>query len=118
MGEERRGHNRESLDVDGISAHFSIEVEGQSIDFNQVNDVSISGMGLILSQSFSIDTPVALKFVSDEFDLRVAARVAWCEPDGENEFRVGVQFSADDLDANVMFFMTLREFIDDFGEAF
>jgi hypothetical protein len=31
---------------------------------------------------------------------------------------MGVQFSNENMDDNVMLFMTLREYIDDFGEAF
>ena len=118
MGEERRGHDRESLVRADFSGAFSIEINGQPHVFTQVNDVSISGMGIILSQSVPAGTPIVLKFVSEEFDLAINARAAWSTPDEQGGYRVGVQFSTEDLDANVMFFMTLREYIDDFGEAF
>jgi len=114
---ERRGHDRESLAKADIPGQFLIECEGNSQGFSLVSDVSISGMGLTVSQAIDVGKEVQIKYVSDEFNVCINAVVVWCLID-EKETRIGVSFSAEDLDANVMLFMTLREFIDDFGEAF
>lgn len=117
MTDERRGHDRESLAKAEIPGKFLIESGGESQSFTQVCDVSISGMGLVLNKALSTGQEIVVKYISEDFSVGINAVVAWCVPDAEDH-RVGVQFSSEDLDANVMLFMTLREYIDDFGEAF
>ena len=117
MTDERRGHDRESLAKAEIPGKFLIETDGASQTFNQVCDVSISGMGLVLNNAMNTGQEIKIKYVSEDFSVAINAVVAWCVPD-QDDHRVGIQFSSEDLDANVMLFMTLREYIDDFGEAF
>lgn len=117
MSEEQRVHDRENLERTSIPGSFSIEADGQSHTFNQVNDVSISGMGIQLDCCFENGKEVIVKYTSTEFNIAIRALVAWCVED-EDGYKVGVQYTSDDLDTNVMMFMTLREHIDDFGEAF
>lgn len=117
MTEEQRVHDRENLERSKIPGSFSIEADGGSHAFTQVNDVSISGMGIHIDCPFENGKEVIIKYISSEFSLAIRALVAWCVKDDAG-YKVGVQYSTEDLDANVMMFMTLREHIDDFGEAF
>ena len=118
MSEEQRLHDRESLDRNKIPGIFSVEAGGGSHTFTRVNDVSISGMGIHIDCPFENGKEVIIKYVSTEFNIAIRALVAWCVEDDDDGYKVGVQYSTEDLDANVMMFMTMREHIDDFGEAF
>jgi hypothetical protein len=117
MSEEQRAHDRENLERTDIPGTFSVEADGKSHAFTRVNDVSISGMGIYIDCSFENGKDVVVKYSSTEFGIAIRAKIAWCVKE-EDGFKVGVQYSSEDLDANVMMFMTLREHIDDFGEAF
>ena len=116
--DERRDHDREALVKAELPGSFSIEVEGETHGFNQVSDVSISGMGLVTDTKLSAGQELTIKYTSNEFAITIHAVVAWCTAASQDQYAVGLQYSTKDLDANVMLFMTLREYIDDFGEAF
>lgn len=117
MSREKRGYDRENLVRADIPGAFEIEIDGTSHAFGKVNDVSISGMGINMPMSLTVGKPVVIRYVSEDFRVALNANIAWCVK-SDDGFRIGVQFSTENLDANVMFFMTLREYIDDFGEAF
>ena len=118
MNSEKRNHERKNLDYDQVPGKFHIVVSGESIEFNQVNDVSISGMGLLLPRSVSAGQNVEINYSSDDFSTKIEAEVVWDEKLSDDVFRIGVEFSNKNMDDNINLFMTLREYIDDFGEAF
>lgn len=113
---ERRKHERANLKRDDIPGAFYIDVGDKSHQFFHVNDVSISGMGIDFQEQVPAGTPIALRYVSDDFRIELNGDVAWCEPQAQAApFRLGIKFDPTHMDDNVMFFMTLREFVDDFG---
>lgn len=118
METENRHHERKNLRYDSIPGKFLIEIGDDKLPFNQVNDVSISGMGILLDQNIPENSQVRISYNSPEFSVSIAAQIIWCDRLSENVYRMGIQFSSDNMDDNVMLFMTLREYIDDFGEAF
>ena len=103
---------------DKIPGSFHIEYGGEKHAFHLVNDVSISGMGIYLDNKIPDQTEVIVSYVSEDFQVAISGSIIWSEQLTDNSFRMGVQFSSDNMDDNVMLFMTLREYIDDFGEAF
>lgn len=116
---ERRTHERKAIRRDDIPGEFTITVGGEAFSFNEVHDVSISGMGLSFQQALKEGEEVTLEYNSDSFSVSLVATVSWCEKNNHNEsYRIGLRFSCGSMNDNVMFFMTLREYIDDFGEEF
>ena len=118
MNSEKRNHERKNLDYDQIPGKFQIDFLGEIIEFNQVNDVSISGMGLLVPRSVAAGQNVQISYQSDDFTTTIEAEVVWEEKLSEDVFRLGIEFSNKNMDDNIMLFMTLREYIDDFGEPF
>jgi len=118
MESEKRSHKRKNLDYDQIPGKFQVELGDEAIEFNQVNDVSISGMGLLFPKSISAGDTIRISYVSNDFSTSIEAEVVWEEKLSDGVFRLGVEFSNKKMDDNIMLFMTLREYIDDFGEAF
>ena len=118
METEKRSHQRKNLAYEQIPGNFLIEVGETKHVFTQVNDVSVSGMGMLLDREIAPDTEVRISYHSPEFSVGIGATVIWSEKLGEDVYRLGVKFAIDKMDDNVMLFMTLREYIDDFGEAF
>ncbi|MDH5257812.1 MAG: PilZ domain-containing protein [Gammaproteobacteria bacterium] len=118
MNSEKRNHERKNLDYDQIPGKFQVDLSGELFEFNQVNDVSISGMGLLFPRSVSAGQTIQISYQSEEFNTALEAEVIWEEKLSDGVFRLGVEFSTKNMDDNIMLFMTLREYIDDFGEAF
>jgi len=118
MNSEKRNHERKNLASDQIEGIFSIVVKDEKIVFDDVHDVSISGMGIRVDHFLDKDVPIEVCYESDDFNIAINAEIAWQEKLEDNSFRIGVQFSNENMDGNVMLFMTMREYIDDFGEAF
>jgi len=116
MNMERRQLDRENLRQD-IPGLFEIEVNGNTEIFSQVNDVSISGMGIKLQHPLVEGQVVVIRYSASDFSLKLQAVISWCTKK-DDDFYVGVEFMTEDVDTNVLFFMTLREYIDDFGETF
>jgi len=115
MNEDRRRSPRGRLRRDEVPGRFYLLVEGERFDLDDAHDVSVSGMGITLARALAVDTPVRLGYEDDSFRLELAAEVAWCEAQGQGA-RLGLRFSPDPMQANdnVLFFMTLREYLDDF----
>lgn len=120
MTDERRQHERKLICCETIRGDFLLSVDGIDYEFDMVEDVSITGMGLVLPLQLTQGSNVLLSYNEAGDMLQVGATVAWVEPIAgpSDKFRTGVYFDTGDMDANVLFFMTLREYIDDFGEAF
>jgi len=118
MDSEKRNHERRNLYYDQIPGTFQIEFSGELIEFNQVNDVSISGMGLLIPRSVPAGEKIKIGYLSQDFSTMIDAEVVWAEKISDAVFRLGIEFSNKNMDDNIMLFMTLREYIDHFGESF
>ena len=115
MKEDRRGAPRGRLRREDVPGRFYLVVDGERFELDDAHDVSVSGMGITLARPLAAGTPVRLGYEDDSFQLELAADVAWCDPQGQGA-RLGLRFSPDPMQANdnVLFFMTLREYLDDF----
>lgn len=118
MALERRIHERKTLSRN-IPGAFFIDFAGRSHPFTNVCDVSISGMGVALPAEIPSGAEVSLRYESVDFNMNLRGTIAWVrKSNGSAENGMGINFATDDIDRNVMFFMTLREYIDDFDERF
>jgi len=114
---EKREHERKNLAYDQVPGKFHVLHKDERIEFNQVNDVSISGMGMLLDADIQAGNMIAVGYEADDFSVVIQAEVVWQEKLSEDVFRVGIKFSTENMNDNVMMFMALREYIDDFDEA-
>ena len=115
---EKRSYERKNLSYEQVPGEFHVILNGEKSVFNQVNDVSISGMGILLNKELPANSTVVVGYESEEFCVSINAKVAWTETLSAGAYRIGIHFSNENMDDNVMLFMTLREYIDDFGEEF
>jgi len=113
MSRERRKHERIPLGHTDVQVKFSIEIDGVSHEFNKVADVSISGMGLVLPIRVEVGAKIVLRFNSSDLNVELEGEVVWVETVGERHF-IGVQFDSSNVDNNVLFFMSVREYLDHF----
>lgn len=118
MNDENRVQERNSLSSGQIPGKFSLILKDEEVEFNQVNDVSISGMGICLDHFLGQESAIKVSYVSDDCSVVINADVVWQEKLDDNSFRIGIQFSNEQVDNNVMLFMAMRAYIDDFGVAF
>jgi len=112
---EKRRHERKNLVYEQIPGKFHIGLGDERIEFNQVNDVSISGMGILLEQYLAKNSEITVEYEADDFYVKIQAEVVWQEKLSDEVYRMGIHFSNNSVDDNVMLFMALREYIDDFG---
>ena len=118
MALERRIHERKALSRN-VPGSFYVDFGGRSLPFTHVSDVSISGMGVVLPAEIPSGAEVSLRYESRDLNMNLRGTVAWVSrPVGADVNGMGINFATDDMDSNVLFFMALREYIDDFGEQF
>ena len=113
FNKERRKCDRDQIQKDIIGV-FLVEYAGEEIPFSFVHDVSISGMGLILGRSIPVGEIVVLRYVTEESETAIKATIVW-NKEKDQGFELGVEFLTDDMDANILFFMAVREYLDNFG---
>lgn len=116
-GADRRNHERRSIQYTEVPGSFFLDVNGTTHTFTMVHDVSISGLGITFPLKMPVGTALVLRYVASDLEIHLNGTIVWCE-EGEPNQRYGIKFDSSDMNANVLFFMTLREYIDDFGEAF
>ena len=114
---DKRRHERANLAYEQIPGKFHIGIGSERIEFNQVNDVSISGMGILLDSYLATSSSITIGYEAEEFCVQIQAEVVWQEKLSDEVYRMGIHFSNLNVENNVMLFMTLREYIDDFGMA-
>jgi len=115
MSSEKRIHERKNLDHEQVPGIFQVGVSGEVTEFNEVNDVSISGMGIMFPKSVSVGQSIKVSYHANDFRTDIEAEVVWKEKIAEDKFRLGIEFSNKNMDGNIMLFMALREYIDDFA---
>lgn len=117
MFEDQRKHERKNVRSDEITGSFFIELQDESIAFSRVNDVSISGTGLVLERALEPGREIRLKFTSGDWQITIKGEVVWCDEIAEEPgaFRMGIEFDQKDMENNSLFFLALREYIDHFA---
>ena len=119
MREDRRANPRKRLRRSEVPGEFYLLVGGERLRLDDAYDVSVSGMGIGLGRCIPVGEAVRVGYRDGEFAIELDAEIAWCEEGTENGVhRLGLRFSPDPLQANdnALFFMTLREYLDDFGD--
>ena len=110
---ESRQDTRVNVNLQGQTNSFFVEFAGQTVPITNIRDVSISGVGLELEQIIAEGETIELGFDSDDLNLKVKGTVAWC--DAQNKpVAIGIEFTSETPQDNMLFFMAMRKFLDDF----
>jgi len=87
-----------------VNTGYRIELSAKSLkEFGQAyaKDLSAGGLQIISDTELSVNDEVNLTFgIDDAEDIRVRARVCWCEP-RSNGFAVGLEFSTIDVETRI-----------------
>lgn len=113
MSIEKRQHERKPLRMGRCEGTFTMEVQSAFHEITQVQDISISGMGVILSVYVDPGRPVKIFYAEDDHVVSLTGTVTWCSTHSPNSslFRVGIFF--DDLyrDANCSFHVIMSRYL-------
>jgi hypothetical protein len=117
MSIDRRKDERKNFRMDNCSGKFIVtDQAGSVVVVNNVNDVSISGIGLQINETcFDVGDEIKLIYENDGLRIAINAAVRWCAYVSQSEgSRLGLQFEPGQGDMNLLFFMALREYLDAF----
>jgi hypothetical protein len=110
---ESRQDTRVNVNLQGQTNSFFVEFAGQTVPITNIRDVSISGVGLELEQIIAQGETIELGFNSDDLNLKVKGTVAWCDAH-HKPVAIGIEFTSESPQDNMLFFMAMRKFLDDF----
>jgi len=110
---ESRQETRVNVDIQGQTNSFYLEFAGQTVPISNIRDVSISGVGLEVEQIIAQGETIELGFNSDDLELKVKGHVAWCDA-SNSPVALGIEFTSDTPQDNMLFFMAMRKFLDEF----
>lgn len=113
---DARRYERHRILLEELAGSFSLFAGDTQFQYMRVNDVSPSGAGLLVSQPLPLGTSVKLTFTAGEWAVTVEGNVVWCRrqalPLGTSQlqesFRVGMQFSGENGERNMMFFQASK----------
>lgn len=118
LHEERRRHQRKALNIKRGGVEFAVQIGGDVLTISEVHDVSISGIRLLLERSLNTGQELTLSAREGEFSISLVGNVRWCRKSTDHEgFEAGVEFSNMDMDNNILFFMSLRKYLDGFDDV-
>ena len=117
MTDERRKDERKRFRMgDCAGDFFIVESNGKTYEASDVQDVSISGIGLTLSNpNFDVGEKIKLIYESEGLRITVAATIRWYSFISEEKgCKLGLQFDPNQGDMNLLIYMALREYYDNF----
>ncbi len=117
---DRRKDERKNFRMDDCTGSFIVtDREGREMEVLNVNDVSISGIGLQLQETgFRENDNIRLIYEKDGLRITISTTIRWYSFISESEgCRLGLQFEPNQGDMNLLFFMALREHLDSFDHV-
>jgi hypothetical protein len=121
MAANAREQARENIVVHQRAGTFLLKTPTRQFEFREVDNVSITGTGLSIPARVKVGTPVTMTYIDRDWKVSINGTVIWCQEKAteagprRRRYRVGIRFSPDNRDANTLFFLALREFIDPFS---
>ena len=114
---DRRKDERANFHMNDCDGSFMVhDINDNQVEVVNVNDVSISGIGLQLRQtSFDEGDKIKLTYETDGIRVTIFATIRWYSYISPTEgCRIGIQFEPGQGDMNLFFYMALREYLDSF----
>jgi len=111
--EDQRLNDRLGISMGQEENQFYIERAGEIHPIKDVRDVSISGMGLEISEGFTKGEKIILNYNSDGFNMQIDGTVMWCDSQHSGS-AMGIEFDGSNQGDNTLFFMAMRKYLDEF----
>jgi len=113
---ESRATVREKILVEEIAGAFRLDAAGEHFEFTQLSDVSVSGVGLVLSAPLQVGSNIDLTFVAGDWSIGVDGKVIWCsldvgDVDSTDTYRLGIKLNPANSNNNVIFFMASKSMV-------
>lgn len=116
--QDRRRHRRRLFggDIDGVL--FAVLVGQDVVPIEMVHDVSISGIRMALACTIPQEQIITLTAREGGMTIDVQGAVRWSRETAEvGVYEFGVEFDDTNVDNNILFFMSLRKFLDAFDDV-
>lgn len=115
---DRRRHARVKFRGESGGVKFTVRLDDQLCDILAVHDVSISGIRLELARQLTVGQSLELIAQETDFSVSVLGTVRWgASAEPGRSFEYGVEFDTTDVDNNILFFMSLRKYLDSFDDV-
>ena len=109
MDSERRGHERIILSQGQVKGTFFIVANNEKIQFSEVFDISVSGMSVRIDRRIADSNVVQVCCDFSGVDIVINSELAWQKELHDGNFRIGVQFSNENMSDNVKLFMAMKD---------
>jgi len=112
MQSERRNAERLSFHMNECRGMFVLATADDEYEIEEINDISLTGIGFDLPVYLDTDTEVSVTYEEDQVTVTINGRVIWCEdhPDIHSSFRIGVQFDYADLDESSQLLIAVERY--------
>jgi len=112
MQSERRNAERLSFHMNECRGMFVLATADDEYEIEEINDISLTGIGFDLPVYLDADTEVSVTYEEDQVGVTINGRVIWCEdhPDIHSSFRIGVQFDYADLDESSQLLIAVERY--------
>jgi hypothetical protein len=115
MSVEKRSNARGAVTVHSNETRFFVKSESGVYTITQIQDVSLSGVGIETRYPLKPGELIVLKYRSSELQLSVEGTVAWSNQIRPQVYSIGVSFLPDEKRHNAVFFLALRKYLDELG---
>lgn len=118
---EKRRNVRSGITIDGQHVRFRLKSDSKDYVISSMRDVSISGVGIVISGDDNDLPPgakIALEYRDQDFAITVGGAIAWRNPAGSNPGMMGVKFDPRNHRDNCLFFLALRKYLDEFDGTY
>jgi len=116
--QDRRRHARKQLKTESGGVVFLARLGDEMVDIQSVHDVSISGIRLGVNRSIKLGQNVELIAKESDFSVSVIGTIRWTAQQTDDSSHVyGIEFDNKDMDNNILFFMSLRKYLDGFDDV-
>lgn len=116
--QNRRRHRRRIFGDDADDLIFAVLVGKEVVPIETVHDVSISGIRMALATHLQEGETVTLTAQEADMIIDVQGEVRWCRDTPEvGVYEFGVEFDTSNMDNNILFFMSLRKYLDTFDDV-
>lgn len=91
---------------------FILATADDEFEIEDINDISLTGIGFDLPVYMDPDTEVSVTYEEDQVSVTINGRVIWCEdhPEIHGSFRLGVQFDYADLDESSQLLLAVERY--------
>ncbi len=117
---ESRETIRQNIHLEEVNGTFRLQAKDKTYDSTLIRDVSVSGVGIQLTEPLEVGTTVEMVFSAGDWKIAVEGRVVWCSvavarsdvgARPTEAYSMGIKFDPRNTNNNVIFFMASRSLV-------